>query len=115
MVIRITALVSGGKDSALALHRVSEEGHEVEYLVVMVPGRVDSWMFHYPDVNVMKLFAEAVGIPLVVGTTTGFKEDEPEDLKRVLGGLDVEGVVCGAVASTYQRSRVEESHGSQSD
>jgi len=105
--MRVAVLVSGGKDSALALHRALRSGFEVECLVVMVPRRKDSWMFHFPNVGLMELFAKAAGIPLVVGETEGVKEEEVEDLRCVLGGLDVEGVVCGAVASRYQRSRVD--------
>lgn len=105
--MRVAVLVSGGKDSALALHRALEEDFEVECLVTMVPQREDSWMFHFPDVGLVRLFAEAAGFRLVVGETVGVKEEELKDLERVLGGLDVEGVVCGAVASGYQRGRVE--------
>lgn len=105
--MRVGVLVSGGKDSALALHRVLEEGYEVKYLVTMVPQREDSWMFHFPNAGLVGLFAEAAGFPLVRRETVGVREEEVEDLKRVLATLDVEGVVCGAVASGYQRSRVE--------
>jgi len=105
--VRVGVLVSGGKDSALALHRVLKGGHEVVCLVAMVPERVDSWMFHFVDVGLLRLFAEASGFPLVLGETEGVKDVEMEDLELVLGSLGVEGVVCGAVASGYQRGRVE--------
>lgn len=105
--MRVGVLVSGGKDSALALHRVLKGGHEVVCLVAMVPERVDSWMFHFVDVGLLRLFAEASGFPLVLGETEGVKDVEMEDLELVLGSLGVEGVVCGAVASGYQRGRVE--------
>jgi len=104
--MRVAALVSGGKDSALALHRTLQEGHEAKFLVTMIPQREDSWMFHYPNIHLVDLFAEATDIPLVTGCTIGVKEEEVEDLKRVLTGLDVEGVVSGAVASQYQRQRI---------
>jgi predicted ATP pyrophosphatase (TIGR00289 family) len=35
------------------------------------------------------------------------KESEREDLKRLLEKLDVEGVVSGAIASNYQKTRIE--------
>jgi predicted ATP pyrophosphatase (TIGR00289 family) len=64
-------------------------------------------MFHYPNIHLVDLFAEAVEIPLVKAETSGVKEDEVEDLKRLLETLDVEGVVSGAIASDYQKSRID--------
>ncbi len=107
MAMRVAALISGGKDSALALHRVLREGHEVRFLVTMIPLREDSWMFHYPNIHLTALFAEAASIPLVEKQTAGVKEEELEDLKSTLATLDVEGVVSGAVASQYQKLRIQ--------
>ncbi|MDH5688279.1 MAG: diphthine--ammonia ligase, partial [Candidatus Bathyarchaeota archaeon] len=52
-------------------------------------------------------FAEASGIPLVKAETSGVKEEEVEDLKRLLAELDVDGIVSGAVYSEYQKSRID--------
>ena len=106
MSMRVAVLASGGKDSALALHRVLKEGYNVKYLVSMLPLREDSWMFHYPNIQLMDLFAEAVGIPLVKAETSGVKEREVEDLKRLVATLDIEGIVSGAIASNYQKTRI---------
>ncbi len=105
--MRVAVLATGGKDSTLALHRVLSLGYDVKCLVSMVPLREDSWMFHYPNIHLMDLFSEAVGIPLVKGKTSGVKEVEVEDLKRLVAGLDVDGIVSGAIASNYQRARIE--------
>jgi predicted ATP pyrophosphatase (TIGR00289 family) len=105
--MRIAVLATGGKDSTLALFNVLNVGHEVKYLASIIPQRDDSWMFHYPNIRLVDLFAEAVGIPLVKAETSGVKEEEVEDLKRLIEKLDVDGVVSGAIASEYQKSRVE--------
>lgn len=105
--MRVAALISGGKDSALALHRVLKQGYEIKYLVTMIPHQADSWMFHFPNIHLTDLFAQAAGIPSVKAETTGAKEVELEDLKQLLAKLDVEGVVSGAVASEYQKTRIE--------
>ncbi|MFB0502213.1 MAG: TIGR00289 family protein [Candidatus Bathyarchaeia archaeon] len=105
--MRLAALITGGKDSALALHRVLKEGHEVAYLVTMIPQREDSWMYHFPNIRLTDLFAEASGIPLVKAETSGVKEEEVEDMKRLLAELDVDGIVSGAVYSEYQKSRID--------
>ncbi len=105
--MRVAVLVTGGKDSALALHRALKQGHEVKYLVTMLPQREDSWMFHFPNIRLADLFAEAVGLPLVKAETSGVKEMELEDLKRLLATLDIEGVVSGAISSQYQKKRID--------
>lgn len=106
--LRVAALVTGGKDSALALHRTLKRGDEVKHLVTMVPQREDSWMFHYPNIHMADLFAQAVGIPLVKAETSGIKEAELTDLKQVLARLDVDAIVTGAIFSQYQKKRVDE-------
>jgi predicted ATP pyrophosphatase (TIGR00289 family) len=73
----------------------------------MLPQREDSWMFHFPNIHLTDLFAEAVGIPLVKAETTGIKETELEDLKKLLATLDIEGVVSGATSSQYQKKRID--------
>ena len=105
--MRVAVLVTGGKDSALALHRVLKRGHEVKHLVTMLPQREDSWMFHFPNIRLTDLFAEAAGLPLIKAETTGVKEKELEDLKRLLATLDVDGVVSGAISSQYQKKRID--------
>jgi len=105
--MRVAVLATGGKDSALALYKVLNEDHEVKYLVSMIPLREDSWMFHYPNIRLVDLFAEAADIPLVKAETLAVKEREVEDLKRLIEGLDVDAIVSGAIASTYQKSRIE--------
>jgi diphthine-ammonia ligase len=105
--MRVAVLVTGGKDSVLTLHRVLNEGYEVKYLVSMIPLRADSWMFHYPNIRLTDLLAEAVEIPLVKAETSGVKEKEVEDLKHLIESLDLEGVVSGAVASKYQKTRID--------
>jgi ABC transporter with metal-binding/Fe-S-binding domain ATP-binding protein len=106
-ILRVASLVSGGKDSALALYRGMRQGHEIEYLVTIVPEKEDSWMFHYPNINLVDLFAEAADIPLYKGKTKGIKEVELEDLKHLLEKLDVKGIISGAVSSEYQKTRIE--------
>lgn len=105
--MRVAVLVSGGKDSALALHRVLQEGHTVEFLLAMMPEREDSWMFHVPNIHLTKLFAEAAGIPLKQHNTSGIKERELDDLRTAISTLQVEGVVSGAITSTYQKDRID--------
>lgn len=103
----MAALVTGGKDSTLALYRAMKQGHKLVYLVTMLPHRADSWMFHYPNIHLTDLFSDATGIPLVKAETAGIEEKEVKDLKNLLATLDVEAIVYGAVSSEYQKKRID--------
>ena len=105
--LRVAALVTGGKDSALALHKTMQQGHKIIHLVTMMPQRADSWMFHSPNVHLTDLFAEAVDVPLVKADTSGEKEAEVNDLKRTLAQLPIDAVVSGAIFSRYQKERID--------
>ena len=102
-------LFSGGKDSCLALHKDLQQGNEVKYLLNMVPESKDSWMFHKPDLKLLKKQAEMLGIKLISGRTKGEKEKELEDLRKLIGKVKnkVEGVVVGGIASSYQGERIK--------
>ena len=105
--MRVAVLVSGGKDSALALNHALNDKHEVVCLASVIPLKEDSWMFHYPNIRLVDLFSEAVGMPLVKAESSGVKEEEVEDLRRLIQRLNVGGVVTGAIASTYQKTRID--------
>jgi diphthine-ammonia ligase len=105
--MRLAALVTGGKDSVLALYRAQQMGHTITVLATMIPKRDDSYMFHFPNIHLTGLLSRAVEIPLVKAETSGIEEKELEDLERLLASLDVEGVVSGAVFSSYQKQRIE--------
>jgi len=105
--MRVAALVTGGKDSVLALYRAQKMGHTIEVLATMIPKRDDSYMFHFPNIHLTDLLSKVVEIPLAKAETSGIKEKELDDLKNLLAPLDVEGVVSGAVSSSYQKERIE--------
>ena len=105
--MKLAALVSGGKDSVLALYKAQQMGHEIKVLATMVPKRSDSYMFHYPNLHLTGYLSKALEIPLVKAETCGIKEKELDDLKKLLESLDVEGVVTGAIASVYQKQRID--------
>jgi asparagine synthase (glutamine-hydrolysing) len=110
-------LTSGGKDSCAALYRASKRNNDISCLVTLESGNPDSYMFD-TETSAVRRHAEDLGIPLLVQKTEGEKEKELEDLsaamRRARQEHDVDGVVCGAIRSTYQRDRVEriaERHG----
>jgi predicted ATP pyrophosphatase (TIGR00289 family) len=82
-------------------------GHTIEVLATMIPERSDSYMFHFPNIHLTDHISRALEIPLVKAPTSGIKEKELEDLKKLLASLDVDGVVTGAVLSSYQKERID--------
>jgi ABC transporter with metal-binding/Fe-S-binding domain ATP-binding protein len=109
--MKVASLFSGGKDSTYALWCAELQGWEVEALVTVFPERQDSWMFHFPAVKWTSLQSKAAGIRQVCVPTSGVREQELEDLSDALGRLKessgVEGLVSGAIASEYQRTRLD--------
>ncbi len=103
----IAALYSGGKDSAYALWWALNQGWNVKYLVNVLSENKESYMFHIPNAEMTDLVSESSGIPLVRVITKGEKEKEINDLKKALKKLNVDGVVSGALASEYQRARID--------
>jgi len=104
--MRLASLLSGGKDSVYSIQRAMEAGHEVSLAVTIFPRRDDSYMFHVPNLWLTTLQTEAMGIEHVTRESSGEKERELDDLREALRPLDVDGVVAGAIASSYQHERV---------
>jgi len=97
--MKLAVLYSGGKDSNLALQKALEKGHDISCLITMKSRNPDSYMFHYPNIHLTDLIAKALEIPLRKAPTSGIKEEELDDLKKLLASLDVDGVVSGAIQS----------------
>ncbi|MFA6710876.1 MAG: diphthine--ammonia ligase [Candidatus Methanomethylophilaceae archaeon] len=104
--MRLAALYSGGKDSVFALYLAEQMGHEIPYLINIVPTDKASWIFHTPNLNIVPLMAESMGIPLISISSDGTEDGDLSSLREVLKGLDVEGVITGAVWSDYQWDRI---------
>ncbi len=66
----------------------------------------ESYMFHYPNVGLTKLQAEALGMAHVFADTAGEKERELDDLEHALTDNKVRLLVTGATSSRYQADRI---------
>jgi ABC transporter with metal-binding/Fe-S-binding domain ATP-binding protein len=109
--VDLLALYTGGKDSHYALMRAVEEGHTVKCLITAEPARQDSYMFHAVNARWALLHGEAMGVPHYLVEVSGVKEREVEELGEVLARYrrecGAEGVLTGAIASRYQKERVD--------
>ena len=108
--MKLAVLFSGGKDSCYAIYKASKE-HEITCLLSVISKNPESYMFHTPNIELTKLQAKAMEIPLITKTTEGEKELELNDLKLLIqtavAKYNIEGVVTGALASVYQATRVQ--------
>ncbi|HSU72365.1 MAG TPA: diphthine--ammonia ligase [Candidatus Binatia bacterium] len=108
--MKLGVLYSGGKDSTLALLK-AKEFHDVVCLITLISENKESFMFQTPNIHITALQAEALGLPLVSVETKGEKETELADLTRAIAEAKrqhkIEGIVTGAVRSTYQASRIQ--------
>jgi diphthine-ammonia ligase len=104
--MRLAALYSGGKDSTFSMYLAKQMGHDIPYIVNIIPDDDASWIFHTPNLNVVPLMAESMEVELVTARSTGTEQGDMEGLKNALEGLDIEGVVTGAVWSDYQWDRM---------
>ena len=108
--MKLAILFSGGKDSTLSLHRAVEK-ETVSCLITIISKNKASFMFHTPNIDITKLQAEALELPLIQRLTEGKPEEELKDLKEAIGeaadDFGIEGVVTGAIESVYQAERIQ--------
>jgi len=109
--MKVAALFSGGKDSTYAVYYAMQQGFDVVALVTILPKNKESYMFHSLNIELTKVQAEAMGIKIYQAESEGVKEEEVEDLEILLEEVKkrekIEGIICGALASEYQKTRVE--------
>ncbi|KAF7827248.1 diphthine--ammonia ligase isoform X1 [Senna tora] len=126
--MKVVALISGGKDSCYAMMMCNKYGHEIVALANLMPDddsvdELDSYMYQTVGHQIIISYAECTGLPLfrrrIKGSTRhqelGYRitpGDEVEDMFILLSEVkrkipSVTAVSSGAIASDYQRLRVE--------
>jgi ABC transporter with metal-binding/Fe-S-binding domain ATP-binding protein len=110
-MMRVLALLSGGKDSVAAVEVAQGHGWDVVGALTMVPAEDDAWMFHTPNLGVVRGVAACLGLPLIEAPCRSGKDQEVADLEAAIAkakaDLRLDGVVSGALASEYQRTRID--------
>lgn len=101
--MKVAVLFSGGKDSVFATFWALTHGFEIVLVTVRPPEY--SMMFHHPNIDATSNQAEALGLAQVFVETT--EENWREKLIEVFRTIGVEGIVAGAIASEYQRRRID--------
>ncbi len=99
-------MFSGGKDSTYSILLAEKMGHFVEVLLTFLPKSMDSYLFHYPNLHLTPLQAEAMGKRQFLIPVEGMAEEEVLDKALAEVSENVDGLVTGAIASRYQRDRM---------
>lgn len=109
--MKIAALFSGGKDSVYAVHYAQQQGYDIVCLVSVVSRNKESYMYHTVSIERVPEIAHAMGLKLYQFETEGVKEEEVDDLRNFLKEIKskekIEGILSGALASEYQKTRIE--------
>ena len=105
--MRVAILSSGGKDSSAAWWWAMCRGWEVTHLVTMIVEGKDSMMFQIPGTEIVGHQAKLSGTTWLPIKTQGIEELEVDELEQSLSHLAIDGLVCGALRSDYQKSRIE--------
>ncbi|MFT4326325.1 MAG: diphthine--ammonia ligase [Candidatus Woesearchaeota archaeon] len=109
--LKLGALLSTGKDSLYATYILWKQNYSISCFMTMQSSNEDSFMFHTPNISLASYQADAACIPLIVQGTSGEKEKELDDLyellKKAKTEYNIDGVITGALFSTYQRDRIE--------
>ncbi|MFH0830219.1 MAG: diphthine--ammonia ligase [Candidatus Aenigmatarchaeota archaeon] len=104
--MKLAALFSGGKDSMFAIWKAMQEGHTISYLATVHSSNPESYMYHTANIGLTVFQSVAMGMKLVSSQCTGEKEKEVHEIENLLKNMEVDGVVCGAIKSNYQKDRV---------
>jgi uncharacterized protein (TIGR00290 family) len=108
--MKVACLISGGKDSLYSYFIFKMYGADTIW-VNFVPKNLESYMLQSINSNFVKYQAKACGEKLYSFEISGKKDIEIEEmlyyLKKVKEEENFEGIVCGAVRSDYQKSRLE--------
>ena len=105
--MRVAVLSSGGKDSAAAWWWAMCKGWDITHIVTVVVDGKDSHMFQIPGVEIVRYQAKLAGTNYLEVYTKGIENVEIQDLKLALQKIDIDALVCGALRSDYQKSRIE--------
>ncbi|MFA5076986.1 MAG: diphthine--ammonia ligase [Candidatus Micrarchaeia archaeon] len=100
---RAACLFSGGKDSVFSAFTAMSQGFEP--LLLTVRGDEHSMMFHHPNVQWTELQARAMGLE---HEFVDAGKDELLSLENAIRNSKAEAIFSGAIASDYQRQRIEQ-------
>jgi diphthine-ammonia ligase len=110
--MNIGSLFSGGKDSAFAIYKVQNQGHNVACLLSVFPKSDESHLLHHPNMKWTELQSKSMKIPYLFTSSGSNDVDEELSaleilLQKAKNQFDIEGVVHGGIQSNFQKNKFE--------
>ena len=109
--LNLGIMLSSGKDSCYAAYLMKKHNYNLTCALTIESKEKYSFMFHTPNISLASLQAESMNIPILIQKTEGKKETELKDLKKLLQEAkqkyNIDGIITGALFSSYQRERFE--------
>ncbi len=97
--MKAITLFSGGKDSFLSTMIAMEHGYDILYGITIIPDEY-SMMFHYPNSGISKYPASLLNFEI--------KYIKEKNFENYIKNIDnVDAIITGAIASDYQKTRIE--------
>jgi diphthine-ammonia ligase len=105
--MRVGCLFSGGKDSTYAIYESIRQGHEISCLLTLFPPSNESLLFHFPNVCITPLVANAMRLPHLALSVSGTDlECELEAIEglinQAMSRYHIDGIVHGGISSRFQ-------------
>ncbi len=101
--MRVSCLVSGGKDSIYALWCALHQ-YEVVSIINFESDKSESLLFHIPNAKYVSLVAKMFSLPLI---SIKIKSDDlEEEIKQLVSAIRksrIEAIVTGGIRSEFQR------------
>jgi len=105
--MKVAVLFSGGKDSCFATKYCMDNGFDIVSLISVKPRNEEAYIWHYPTVELCKLSAEAMGLPIVLVRCDEIgPKIEARCLEPLLAKLKIDALVLGGVG--LQETQIKE-------
>jgi len=110
--LKLASLYSGGKDSNYSIFEINRQGHHVVCLLSILPDKADSLLFHFPNISLSAMLAEAIDLPIRSFQSTGVSLDDETSilenaLAKVMEEFNIQGIVHGGLCSNFQKKNFE--------
>jgi diphthine-ammonia ligase len=110
--LKLASLYSGGKDSNYSIFEINRLGHDVACLISIIPRTSDSLLFHFPNIHLTRVLAEAIDLSIRdFNSKTSSLENEIAVLENALSSVKdefgIEGIVHGGISSNFQKRNFE--------
>jgi diphthine-ammonia ligase len=107
-ILKLASLYSGGKDSNYSIFEMNKQGHDVVCLISIVPLISDSLLFHFPNIQLTRILAQAIDLPILNFQSSISKlNDEVLVLEKALecvkDEFGIQGIVHGGISSNFQK------------